>query len=89
MPWTPIPKQLDWPLDRMQLNLRQSAEPVGGFKNVSKHVAQKFTVSRRGIKRQLARLVPVSQGPQIVDAEDVVGVRMCVKHRIELRNVFP
>ena len=30
----------------------------------------------------------ISQGPQIVDSEDVVGMRVSVEHGIELRNVF-
>src|SRR5208337_4969754 len=81
-------EQFDGAFDRQQVDQRQSAKLVRGFKNVAEHVAQEFAGSRRGIKRQLARFVPISQRAQIVDAEDVVSVRVRVEHGIELRDLF-
>src|ERR1017187_10083748 len=82
------PEQFDRPVDRLQVNLRQSAKFILSFKNVAKHVAQKIAGGRRGIEREFARLVLISQGAEVVDSQDVVGVRVRVEHGIELRDVF-
>src|ERR1022692_102059 len=81
-------EEFDAPFDQMQVDLRQSAKLIRWFKNVREHVAQEFASAGRGIKRQLARLMVISQGAQVVDAEDVVGVRVGVEHGIELPDVF-
>ena len=72
----------------MKVNLRQSSKFIFGLKDVAKHFAQEFARLRRGIKRQLARDVLIRQRAQIVDSEDVVGVRVSVEYGIELRDFF-
>src|ERR1700676_2386855 len=81
-------EQFDGAVDRMKVNLRQSSKFIFGLKDVAKHFAQEFARLRRCIKRQLARDVLISQRPQIVDSEDVVGVRVSVEYGVELRDFF-
>src|ERR1700676_5502830 len=81
-------EQFDGAVDGMKVNLRQSSKLVFGLKDVAKHFAQEFARLRRGIKRQLAWDVLISQRAQVVDSEDVVGVRVSVEHGIELRDFF-
>ncbi len=81
-------EQFDRAVDRMKVNLRQSAKLVFGVEDVAEHVAQEFAGSRRGIKRQLIGLVLIRQRAQVVDSEDVVGVGVGVEHGIELGDLF-
>src|SRR6266436_5035867 len=81
-------EQFDGAVNGMKINLRQSAKLIFGLKDIAKHVAQEFARSRRGIKRQLARYVLTGKRGQVVDSEDVVGVRVSVEHGIKLGDLF-
>jgi len=74
--------------NRSEFDLRKASELVVGFEDVAKHIAQKVAVTRSGIERHLAGLVMIGERPQVVDAKDVVSVRVRVKDGIELRDVL-
>src|SRR5260370_12023625 len=70
----------------MKVNVRKSSKFIFVLKDEAKHFGQEFARLRRGIKRQLARDVLIRERAQIVDSEDVVGVRVSVEYGIELRD---
>src|SRR6266404_3554146 len=81
-------EQFDGTVDRMKIDLRQSAKLIFGLKDVAKHFAQEFAGLRRGIKRKFAWYVLIRQRSQVVDSENVVGVRVSVEHGIKLGDLF-
>src|SRR5882762_1982002 len=81
-------EQFDGAVDRMKIDLRQSAKLIFGLKDVAKHFAQEFAGLRRGIKRKFAWYVLIRQRSQVVDSEDVVGVGVGVEHGIKLGDLL-
>src|SRR6266403_6242026 len=81
-------EQFDRAVDRMKVDLWQSAKLIRWLEDVAKHVAQEFAGLRRGIKRKFAWYVLIRQRSQVVDSEDVVGVRVSVEHGIELSDLL-
>ncbi len=66
-------------IDGTQFQQRQSAKFIVGVKNVGEHLAQKCRRVGPRVKRQFLRLVPVAERPQVVDAQNVIGVRVSVE----------
>src|SRR3954462_15194896 len=60
-------EQLQWPINRLQLNMWQSAEFIVGVKNISKHIADKVRRVRVRIQRQSVGFVQETQRSQIID----------------------
>jgi hypothetical protein len=79
---------MDRAIDRTQLQLRQSAVFVIGIEDVAEHFAQESGRVGARVERQPSRLVAVAERAQIVDAENMVGVRVGVKHRIHARDAL-
>src|SRR5882762_8884652 len=52
-------ENLDGPVDRTQLQLRQAAEFVIGVEDITEHLAEKSGCIRTRVKRQLSRLVTI------------------------------
>src|ERR1700683_2192448 len=82
------PEKLPRAVDRTQFQLWQAAVLVTGVKDVTEHFAQKGGRIRTRIERQLPRLVTVAERAQIVDAQNMVGVRVGVENRIHVVDSF-
>src|ERR1700677_263567 len=54
-------EQFDGAFNRMEFDLRQSAKFIRRLENIAEHVAQKLAGPGRGIQRQLAWFVLISQ----------------------------
>src|SRR5215831_556166 len=81
-------KDIDGPINWMELELRQTAELVIRVEDVSKHFPQKSSGVRPGIQRQFVGLVVKTERPQIVDAQNVIRMRMRVENRIQMHDPF-
>src|SRR5579864_1430893 len=81
-------KQLQRPLQRAHLDLRQSSELVIGIENVSEHVLNESGGVRVRIERQLIWPVQKTQRTQIVNAKKVIGMGMGIQNSIKLANLF-
>src|SRR5271166_4746065 len=81
-------KQVESAIHRDQLDLWQSSKFVVRLEDVAEHVAQELAIRSRRIERQLAKLVVITKRAQVVDPKNMVGMRMRVEHRIELRDVL-
>src|SRR5208337_3963215 len=81
-------KDFHRPIDRPKFKSGQSAEFVVAVKDVAEHLAQKSGRVRTRVERQPVGLVAITQWAQIVDAQDVVGVRVCVKNRVDPRDAL-
>src|SRR5271166_2329886 len=82
------PEKLHGTVDRAQLELRQAAILVIGVEDVAEHLAQKSGCIGTRVERQLPGLVRVAERAQIVDAQDVVSVRVRVKNCIQARDLL-
>src|SRR5271169_761626 len=76
------PKKLHGPVNRPQLELRQAAIFVIGGKDVAEHLAQKGGGIGASIEGQLLRLMTETERAQIVDAQNMIGVRVRVENGI-------
>src|SRR5208282_1363675 len=81
-------KDLHRPIDRPKFKSGQSAEFVIAIEDVAEHLAQKSGRVRTRVERQSVRLVAITQWPQIINAQDVVGVRVRVKNRVHPRDAL-
>src|SRR5580700_3931824 len=81
-------KQIERTLDGAEFHLGKSAEFVVCIKNIAEHIAQKFRRLGPGIKRKFIGLMAVAQWPEIVEAEDVVGVGVGIEDRVDVANLL-
>ena len=81
-------ENVDGAVDGTELQQRQPAEFVIRVKNVGEHPAQKRGGFGPSIQGKLLRLVLVTQRPQIINAQDVVGMRMGIEDRVNPSDVF-
>src|SRR5260370_20167606 len=75
-------KQFNGPINRTQFEPGEPAKFVIGVKNIAEHLAQKGGGIGTSVKRKLVRFMLVAQGPQVVDAQNVVGVSVSVEHGV-------
>src|ERR1700688_1010621 len=81
-------KKFHWSVYWTQLQLGQAAILVIGLKDVAEHLAQEGCRVRARVKRQPLRLVSETERAQIVDAQNVVRMSMCVEDGIHLGDAL-
>ena len=81
------PNNSNGPSIGLQFQPRQPAELVICVENVAKHFADEVGCFGARVQRNLA-LAVIAQGAQIVDAENVIGMGVGVKHRVDLADSF-
>jgi hypothetical protein len=81
-------KQLHRTVDRLEFHLSNAAEFVVGIENVSEHASQELSRLGPRVKRDLGRAMK-AEWPEVINSEDVVGMRVRVKHRIDVLDLRP
>ena len=78
-------KKLDGAFDGLKFHASNSAELVVRVEDVAEHAAQKFGCFRARVERN-ATVAAKAQRPQIVNAQNVIGVSMGVENGVNLAN---
>ena len=83
-------EQVHRPIDRPQLDLRQAAILVIRVEDVAENAAQSLRRGVAGVQRNLSAAGDArkAERPHVVEPENVVGVAVGVKHRVDLANAL-